>query len=322
MSLRQDLYLQRQKLKRQWDRFKYGNCTVLLYHRIVETDFDPQQLCVSPKNFKAQLTYLKKNYKFLTIEQFNDHLLNKKPFPKNSLVISFDDGYADNLKNAIPILEELNLQALFYIATKNLNTSLLFWWDELDLLFRWEEKMDKTILSELLKASDTKNTKELYEHYLNMLKRSHDMRQRDAHLNSIRELRSINEAEKEQYVCLTFNELKQLAASSSAVIGAHTVEHLSLWCLNEDEQRKEINDSVSKLKELLNMPVDYFAYPYGEKRDYNEKTMKICEELNLKHAAANFGGYMNSESDRYAFTRHVVRNDSPEIVEKKIKELL
>ncbi len=162
----------------------------------------------------------------------------------------------------------------------------------------------------------------IYQHYLNMLKRSHDMRQRDAHLNSIRELRSINEAEKEQYVCLTFNELKQLAASSSAVIGAHTVEHLSLWCLNEDEQRKEINDSVSKLKELLNMPVDYFAYPYGEKRDYNEKTMKICEELNLKHAAANFGGYMNSESDRYAFTRHVVRNDSPEIVEKKIKELL
>ena len=171
MSLRQDLYLQRQKLKRQWDRFKYGNCTVLLYHRIVETDFDPQQLCVSPNNFKAQLTYLKKNYKFLTIEQFNDHLLNKKPFPKNSLVISFDDGYADNLKNAIPILEELNLQALFYIATKNLNTSLLFWWYELDLLFRCEEKMDKTILSERLKASDTKNNKELYEQYKNMVKR-------------------------------------------------------------------------------------------------------------------------------------------------------
>jgi len=322
MSLRQDLYLQRQKLKRQWDRFKYGNCTVLLYHRIVDADFDPQQLCVSPNNFKEQLTYLKKIYKFLTIEQFNNHLIDKKPFPKNSLVITFDDGYADNLKNAIPILEELKLQAIFYIATKNLNTNLLFWWDELDLLFRWEDKMDKAVLSALFKTTDTKNIKELYDHYLSMLKRSHDIRQRDAHLNSVRKLRTISETEKEQYVCMSFNELKQLASSKAAVIGAHTLEHLSLWCLNEEEQRKEIGVSVAKLKELLKIPIDYFAYPYGEKRDYNEKTMEICEKLNLKHAAANFGGYMNSESDRYAFARHVVRNDSPEIVEKKIKDLL
>lgn len=322
MSLRQDLYIQRQKLKRQWDRFKYGNCTVLLYHRIVETDFDPQQLCVSPKNFKDQLTYLKKNYKFLTIEQFNDHLFNKKPFPKNSLFITFDDGYADNLKNAIPILEELNLQAVFYIATRNLGTNLLFWWDELDLLFRFEDEMDKAVLSELFKTTDTKSIKELYDHYLNMLKRSHDVRQRDAHLNSIRKLRTINDAEKEKCVCLNFSELKKLASSKAAIIGAHTKEHLSLWCLSEEDQRKEITESISTLKDLLNIPIDYFAYPYGEKRDYNEKTMKICEGLKLKHAAANFGGYMNSESDRYAFTRHVVRNDTPEIVEKKIKELL
>src|SRR5689334_4536799 len=72
---------------------------ILLYHRVTTLPADPQLLAVSPDNFRAHLKFLKENFPVVRFE--DDWSEVKKP----AVAITFDDGYADNALEALPILE-------------------------------------------------------------------------------------------------------------------------------------------------------------------------------------------------------------------------
>ena len=82
----------------------YGNCSVLLYHRVIKLESDPQQLSVDPDKFNDHLVFLKKNYNVLSVQQFDRHLIDQTKFPENAVLLTFDDGYADNHHYALPLL--------------------------------------------------------------------------------------------------------------------------------------------------------------------------------------------------------------------------
>jgi peptidoglycan/xylan/chitin deacetylase (PgdA/CDA1 family) len=322
MSLRYGLYLRKEKLKRKISRLKTGSCIVLLYHRVRDTNYDPQLLSVSHANFDAQLEYLKKHYNFITVETFNERLRTQRPFKKNSLLITFDDGYADNYHNALPILEKHSLQSVFYIATRNLNSDEIFWWDELDEIFRDESLLNSSVLKELLDLRKKSSATALYTFYLDHLKTAASLEARDLLLGQVRRLRHLSKEEKEKHRCLKYSELKNLSESSEAVIGAHTENHLSLGHISHQDQEFEIKRSVVELENLLGKSPTLFSYPYGEKHNYDENCIRICKELGLDHAAANYLGYVDSASDLFSFPRFVVRNDDPETLHKKLKDIL
>ena len=106
--------------------------SVFIYHRVTELKIDTHQLAVSPVNFNEQVSHLKKNYNLVAADEFVNLLQTKKKFPKRTALLTFDDGYADNYLEALPILEDNNAQAIFYITTSNLNTDKELWWDELE----------------------------------------------------------------------------------------------------------------------------------------------------------------------------------------------
>lgn len=83
---------------------------VLTYHRVAVLRDDPEQLAVSSDRFRRQLEFLRSNYPILRFDE---------PWGKPermSFVITFDDGYADNLTAALPILREFDCPAAFFIC--------------------------------------------------------------------------------------------------------------------------------------------------------------------------------------------------------------
>ena len=79
----------------------------LCYHKIDVVQNDWTGITTSPDTFRWQLQYLSENY------HINDvHNLPYEP-GKQDVLITFDDGYADNYTNALPILEELHIPAIF-----------------------------------------------------------------------------------------------------------------------------------------------------------------------------------------------------------------
>lgn len=112
---------------------------ILLYHRIARSKNDPYLLCVDPQNFHAQIKFLKENYRIIPLVKLAQDI-RKGRIEKSTIVITFDDGYADNLYNALPILEEFKVSATIFLmagymaqpafAKASAGENKSFYWDE------------------------------------------------------------------------------------------------------------------------------------------------------------------------------------------------
>ena len=90
--------------------------SILIFHR-VHAKADP----LFPHEpdaarFDAMMRYVSSTYRVLTLGEAVEHL-NQNTLPPRSLVITFDDGYADNAEVALPILQRHGLRATFFVST-------------------------------------------------------------------------------------------------------------------------------------------------------------------------------------------------------------
>ncbi len=105
-----------------------GYVAILRYHAICAPDVgyaDPS-ICISPAAFEEHVAYLARNYAVLPLTIVADALREGKPLPPNAVVITFDDGYADNLA-AARVLHKHGCSATFYITTGCMTDGEPFW---------------------------------------------------------------------------------------------------------------------------------------------------------------------------------------------------
>ncbi|MBL7196506.1 MAG: polysaccharide deacetylase family protein [Candidatus Omnitrophica bacterium] len=103
-------------------RYIYIN-PVLMYHYIVDTDLAKKdKRIVTPQTFEQQMHFLKVNdYNVISLEEFAKFLKHKKRIPRNTVVLTFDDGYLDNYENAYPILKKYDLKATMFVIVDSLS---------------------------------------------------------------------------------------------------------------------------------------------------------------------------------------------------------
>ncbi len=125
---------------------------ILLYHRIAKVSNDPVMLCVSPENFEKHIIFLKEKYKIIPLLELSNKITNKT-LEGDELAITFDDGYKDNLTNALPILEKYNIPATIFVTTSQIGEKASFEWD-----YGYSEKDRATFLSqdEIKKLSENR----------------------------------------------------------------------------------------------------------------------------------------------------------------------
>ena len=100
---------------------------VLNYHKIDDANIS---LAVTPKDFEAQLKYLQDNgYHTITPDELYESLEGGGRLPANPVLITFDDGYADNYSNAFPLLKKYGCKATIFVVTSFLSKyrSYLTW---------------------------------------------------------------------------------------------------------------------------------------------------------------------------------------------------
>lgn len=99
---------------------------VLLYHRVAESNSDPWALCVSPRHFAEHLEVLHRLGSVVRLRQLV-HSLTCGDLPERAIVISFDDGYADNLHAAKPLFDRYGMPVTVFLTPGHLASE--FWWD-------------------------------------------------------------------------------------------------------------------------------------------------------------------------------------------------
>lgn len=98
---------------------------VLMYHSI---GFQKGNVLKLPKEkFRDHMYYLKKSgYTTLSMDELYACLKGQMDYPEKPVIITFDDGYADNYTSAFPILKELNLKATIFMITNYIDTNPAF----------------------------------------------------------------------------------------------------------------------------------------------------------------------------------------------------
>jgi peptidoglycan/xylan/chitin deacetylase (PgdA/CDA1 family) len=136
---------------------------ILTYHHIQNADLSRESkldfdLEVSPQIFDRQMAYIKnKGYSPILSSQMVDFIYSNKVLPPNPILITVDDGYKDNVQNALPILLKYNFKANFEIPVKALGMPGYMTWDDLKILRDSGMGIDSHSLNHCTLAFDNPN---------------------------------------------------------------------------------------------------------------------------------------------------------------------
>lgn len=285
---------------------------VLIYHRVAILKKDPELLTVSPKKFEEQIRYLKENCHVISLKEMTSNLKRNK-IPKSAIIITFDDGYADNLYNAKPILEKYGISATVFVTTGNILSGREFWWDELERIFfeenitckQLEIRINDVTYSRLIQ--DEKDSLTAYR-YLQKNMKLISSSEREEVLKNLFQWAGLKRTTRESHRVMTAEELKELAKEGMIEIGAHTVTHPSLSSGSPEQQLFEIRDSKSVLENILGLKINSFSYPFGSTEDADKKTMDLVRQSGFECGIANEQGNVSRNDNLFWIKRRLIRN--------------
>jgi peptidoglycan/xylan/chitin deacetylase (PgdA/CDA1 family) len=277
-------------LRRRWRRMRRsGLPIILMYHRIGEGGEDPWGLAVGPRHFAEHLEVLRRRRRIMSLRE----LANGQPSgcpPGDIAVITFDDGYADNLHCAKPQLDRHGIPATVFVMTGALGDPAEFWWDHLGRLLlqpgRLPEVLRIALAGELrewrLDGAEEYGAAEAIAHHSWRAWEKPPTARHALYLALWRRLRPLPPHAREQLLVrlrawaevtaevrpdrrsLTASELVALGDGGLIEIGAHTVTHASLPSQPRSLRETEIRESKSRLEHQLGHAVTSFAYPFGD----------------------------------------------------------
>ncbi len=321
---------------------------ILIYHRIISLQNDPQRLCVSPENFDMHLNIIRRHFHPISLQQLSSDLRNGR-ITNRSIVITFDDGYEDNLYQAKPILEKHGIPATVFAVSDWIGSQREFFWDDLARIlltttelpdrlkikidgktYEWDftdQKKEQPFMGLCLPSglwnvemSYNPTPRHIAYRELAPLLRDADTNERERVLMELTDWAGITSDSRVDHRTLTAEELRVLEDGGLIDVGAHTKTHVRLSKLSADAQKHEIFDSKKHLDALLGHPVKNFSYPFGDRTDYNATSIELSRAAGFTCACSNFQGFVHRWSDPFQFPRFLVRNWDGEEFERHLAE--
>jgi len=115
-------------------------------------------------------------------------------------------------------------------------------------------------------------------------------------------------------------KLNFLANNTLVTIGSHGMSHSSLGTLSKEKIIFEISESKKKLEQMLNVPIRYFSFPYGQKKDINAIAIGTLKDNGYLAACSTNWNRFNSPNDLFCLNRiEIEPNDDPGSFERKVR---
>lgn len=268
---------------------------ILNYHQVTpkyNTQLHSPGTWTQVDKFEKTLIYLKNNFNIVSLRDVTEN----KFIPKNSVAITFDDGFKSIEKYAIPLLEKHNVPATFFINTAYLNTNTASWATIGNYLFysdKLKQKLPENYLEIKTELRNTNNSETYNKHKIQIENLSKFAPMDFRFFTNIKYLETLN--------------------PKLFTVGLHGHEHQRHSMMNDIEQDFNIKENIKTLSKLPTY-IPIFAIPYGKSYDWNLQTENICKKYNLKIMSA-YGGQNININKTKVFSR--IPADS-----ENIKELI
>lgn len=252
---------------------RYGE-RIIVFHgidEVGETKYNSRFHSV--EFFEKFIQYAETNYNVISLEDF----YNKKFKPNTlNIALTFDDGYLNNYKYAVPILEKFSVPATFFITTVQDKATFL-WPDFLDLVSFFTTK--KEIIFE--NKPYRKNKKNEFFHNGISLKNTC----KKVPFNKIEPLFVLFEEEwkyiqskplQDCWELVNEKQIKEIEKNPLFTIGSHGYTHANLAEISMEDAKLEILKGKEILESICKKSISEFAFPFGT---YNSELVSFCKEI-------------------------------------------
>jgi len=291
---------------------------VLVYHRVGTTAIDPWQLAIDPEIFAGQMETLARDWAPMSLAELVQGF-RQRHLPERAVAVTFDDGYADNLEVAAPILLDYAIPATLFVAPGLIDAGAALWWDELASLLLEPARLPSTltlssrnghqwtippVADEPMAAASTQpwearpGTRLRAYNDVWLTLRELDGSTRETALEEIAEWAGT--ARPAERVLLTWLQIREFAALPGFGLGAHTLTHPVLPSCSDEGARAEIAGSAARLRAETGVEVEQFAYPYGA---WSPSVARLVADLGFHAAYTTDGGAISWRSSPHALPR-------------------
>ena len=251
----------------------------LMLHRVYPKD--PGRLAaneglkISPESLELFVkTALAQGYNFLSLDQLYAMLRGEAPFRGRSFVLTFDDGYRDNMTLGLPILKKYSVPFAVYLSPWYGETQEEPWWDTLETLVTRREGVVWT-------GAHVSCPKGALREELFMRVRAEALTSRKGAQACVRDLALANGLTPPftPGMFLSWKDVRALADEPLLTFGNHGYTHPNLILQTEDEIRGEFMRVNKAFGEHTGRGLQHYAYPYGL---YSGNALAVLRQLEAK----------------------------------------
>ena len=276
---------------------------ILGWHNVTSTPYFASSGSVATDGFTSQMRLLKLTTTPISLTEAVVRLADGRALPPRATVVTFDDGYRDNLQVAAPILAELHIPATFFLVPKYLSSREPPWWERLAWAVRARRRTGPAVWRDVPVAAsgaDPDATLDLLTEHLKSL--DEDSRQR-----SVQELIELFEPAGDEPASpmMDWEEARQLARMGFA-IGSHSCRHSILSNEPAAIQLEDLREARTLLAEGIGTCVDLLAYPNGGPADFGPGTVESARRAGYRAAVTTIDGWNDRETDPFALRRFLM----------------
>ena len=293
--------------------------TILAYHRVLDVEnedsypFDIDLISASTAGFREQMRLLRRHYNPITFATLLDHQRTGTPLPPGAAIVTFDDGFDDNFRNAFPILKETGVPATIFLTTSFIDGQRTIWFEALAYRVMCAPPTTVRLAAQpgvsIEVRRDRSSRRRVLHSLLEVLKRVPN-RERLALLADLERQLPVGEdlAAYRASQPLSWAQIREMSREGIE-FGSHSVTHPILSMLTPEELRFELETSRQRIEVETGRPVHVLAYPVGGRNAFSPDVKRAARSAGYELGVSYLRGVQDpSNWDPFEIRRiHVER---------------
>jgi peptidoglycan/xylan/chitin deacetylase (PgdA/CDA1 family) len=281
---------------------------VLRYHAITETAapvvYAAPDICLAVDAFRLQMAFVRRAYTVLPLDALVDAVVGGGKLPSRALAVTFDDGYADNRRLALPVLRALGLPATVYVATGAVQDRAPFWVAAVRAIALGTADVELPLPDGSVVRLDGPGAREGAAKALTRALVPLSSAARAAWLDDAAARHRVDVAAALAGTMLDWAGVRELA-SAGWTIGAHTITHSNVALVDPAVAEAEIAGSRDALEAAIGTPVRHFCYPNsgGRHAYFGPAVTEVLRKTGFRSATTSRPGALRPGADPFLLPR-------------------
>jgi len=266
---------------------------IIVYHGICLHDhLRFNTIFLTIKRFESHLKFYKKYFNVISLDEFYKGNFDNNKF---NVSLTFDDGFANNHKYVLPLLEQYELSAAFFITAIREAGYGILWNDHLSIAYKYGPHKFIFRNQAFVKDHHGKYKSSTTGEFLSDTLRATGF---EAKAELMQTLKLSKQVDSDYWLQMTEKQIKELSASKWVTIGSHGYYHNDLAKISPVSIKDELVRSKSFLENCTGKEIRTLAFPYGS---YNEEVISKSKKAGYTQLLATeflFPGDVNDQSLR------------------------